>query len=90
VTVRDADGVAHAVDVQGTSLYEAAAAALDVFRTQDWAASALTPAAVLHVEVRLPAVVHDVPVKAVERWLRSPSTSPRDALVKRGSGRTRG
>jgi hypothetical protein len=39
---------------------------------------------VLRVEVQAPSVVHDVPLKAVEAWMRSPATSPRDFLVKRG------
>lgn len=83
VTVRDTDGIAHTVDVQAGSLYEAAGTALTLFREQGWAASALTPASVLQVEVQTPPVVHAVPIKAVERWLRSPSSSPRDELAKR-------
>jgi hypothetical protein len=87
VSLRDPEGVVHSVEVQADSLYEAAAAAMAAFREQGWAAQALTPAAKLRVEVMPPAVVHEVPVAAVERWLRSGSTSPRDALIKKVSGR---
>jgi hypothetical protein len=89
VTITDVDGVAHHADVQGTSLFEAAAAAVTAFREQGWAAGALTANAVLRVEVRLPPVVHDVPLKAVEQWLSSPSDSPRDQLIKRQAGKPR-
>ena len=89
MTVSDAEGVLHHVDVQGSTLFEAAAAAVAAFRQQGWAGAALTPGAVLRVEVQLPNVVHDVPLKAVERWLGSPSSSPRDQLLKRELGRPR-
>ena len=89
VTLKDVDGVAHHVDVQGSTLFEAAAAAVALFKEQGWASRALTPNAILRVEVRLPSVVHDVPLKTVEQWLRSPTHSPRDQLVKRQLGRPR-
>ena len=89
VTLRDIDGVAHQVEVQGHTLFEAAAAAVGVFRQHQWAEAALTANAILRVEVCMPAVVHDVPLKAVERWLGSPTSSPKDRLVKRDLGRTR-
>jgi hypothetical protein len=74
------------VTVQGASLYEAAAAAIAAFRTEAWAADALTPNAVLNVEVLAPPVLHAVPLKAVERWLRSPNASPREMAIKRRAG----
>ena len=46
MTVRDAEGVLHHVDVQGSTLFEAAAAAVAAFRQQGWAGAALTPGAV--------------------------------------------
>lgn len=83
VSLRDADGIVHSVEVQVETLFEAAAAAVAIFRQQGWAAAALTATAKLRIEVPLPTVVHDVPVAAVERWLRSPSVSPREALKKK-------
>ncbi|MEP6592774.1 MAG: hypothetical protein ABJC51_03735 [Acidobacteriota bacterium] len=83
MTVKELDGAAHTVTVQGATLYEAAAAALAAFRSEAWAANALTPNAVLNVEVQAPAVLHTVPLRAVERWLQAPSTSPKDQAVKR-------
>jgi hypothetical protein len=91
VSLRDTEGVTHAVQVQATSLFEAAARGVAAFREQGWAAQALTDTAVLRIEVHVPPVVHDVPLKAVERWLRSPSASPKDASVKidAAAGRSR-
>jgi hypothetical protein len=71
------------VEVQAETLFEAAAAALAIFRGEPWAAAAITPAAVLRIEVRVPAVVHTVPLAALERWRRSPSPSPKELLAKR-------
>jgi hypothetical protein len=83
VTATDLDGVSHHVDVQASTLFEAAAAAVAAFRQQGWAAAALTPNATLRVEVQLPPIVHDVPLKSIERWLRTPSVSPKEEMAKR-------
>jgi hypothetical protein len=85
VSLRDVEGVVHTVQVQGETLFEVAARAMAAFREEGWAADALTPSAILRVEVYLPTVVHEVPLKAVERWLRSPS-SPKEMTIKRNIG----
>jgi hypothetical protein len=82
VSVVDAEGVAHSVEVQAGTVLEAAAAGLAAFRAEGWAAAALTPASVLRVKVPAPAVIHEVSLKALERWAGSPSTSPRAHLAK--------
>ncbi len=87
ISTRDVDGVLHSVDVQAETLFEAAAAALTLFKQHSWASAALTARATLRIEVTLPTLVHDVPLAAVERWLRSPSGSPKEALLKRDSRR---
>ena len=68
------------MQVQASSLFEAAAQAVAAFREQGWAAEALKPNATLRVEVHVPPVVHDVPLKAVKQWRRSPSASPKRRL----------
>jgi hypothetical protein len=83
VSLCDVENVTHSVDVQAATLFEAAAAAVSVFRAQPWAAGALTAVAVLRIQVHSPAVVHTVPLAALERWRRSPSPSPRELLSKR-------
>jgi hypothetical protein len=82
VSVRGVDGATHVVEVAGGSLFEAAASAVERFRAEGWV-DALTPNAVLEVEVLLPPVTHRVPLKAIERWATSPSISPKDEITKR-------
>jgi hypothetical protein len=48
-------------------------------------ADALTPNAILHIEVQMPAIVHTVPLSAVERWMHTPNTSPKEEIAKRES-----
>ena len=87
VTAKDLDGLLHHVEVQASTLFEAAAAAIAAFRQEGWAADALTPSATLRVEVQLPSIVHEVSLKAVERWVRTPSTSPKEEIAKRAAAR---
>jgi hypothetical protein len=83
VSVVDGDGVRHSVTVSASSLFEAAAAAVGAFRREAWAVAALTANAVLRVEVQPPPVVHDVPLKAVERWANGSAVTPSEQIAKR-------
>ena len=42
-------------------------------------AAALTPRVTFRFELQLPPIIHSVPLKAVKRWIASPSASPRKA-----------
>jgi hypothetical protein len=90
VSIRDAEGSTHSVTVHASTLFEAAAAAVAAFRQEEWAADALTPAAVLRVEVQVPSVVHEIRLKSVERWARSANASPQERLAKDRSGLGKG
>ena len=79
MSVRDAEGITHIVRVEAETLFEAAALGIAAFREQGWAAGALTPNAVLRIEVHLPTVVHEVPLKSVERWAASSEHQPEGA-----------
>ena len=83
VTLKDLDGIAHRVEVQASTLFEAEATTVAVFRHQGWAVDAITSNAMLHIEEQLPSNSHDVPLKAIERWLRKPNVSPKDEVAKR-------
>jgi hypothetical protein len=87
VSLKALDGTTHSITVSAATLFEAAAAAVAAFRQEQWAADSLTPNATLRVEVHLPPVVHEVPFKALERWMKTPSTSPREEMVKRVAGK---
>ncbi len=82
VSVRDIDGVVHSVEVQGATLFEAAAQAVSAFEREPWAAAALTAGATLDVEVAMPPVRHRVPLAALRKWIESPTTSPREKTIK--------
>jgi len=82
VSVTHAEGVSHVVEVHGASVFEVAATALAQFRGGAWI-EALPPSGVLQVEVQRPAVVHQVPLTAVHRWIEGPSVSPKQELLKR-------
>lgn len=87
VSVRGLDGATHTVEVTAATLFEAAAAAVASFKTEKWAADALTPSATLRVEVRIPPIVHEVPLRSLERWLKASSPSPREEVLKRAAGK---
>jgi hypothetical protein len=87
VSVTDLQGVTHSTEVQASSLFEAAAGAIAAFKLEGWAAEALKPNTILRVEIRLPSVIHDVPLRAVEQWLQSTSASPKEEIVKRRFGK---
>ena len=86
VTVKDIEGVVHAVDVTAETLNEAVGQAVALFRRDEWA-SALPEAGEVHVEVRQPPVEHSINLKDFWRWLDASSKSPRDLMLK---GRVRG
>ena len=81
VSVRGVDGITHAVEAESTSLFEVAAQAVALLREEGWT-DALTPNAILHVEVQLPPIIHQVPLKAVEKWASAPRATPKEALAK--------
>jgi hypothetical protein len=78
VSYRDLEGVTHTVEVSASSLYEAAVLALKAFEQTGWADH---PVGVMEVEVRSPAVKHQIPVVRVTNWLRS-AGMPRDVALK--------
>jgi hypothetical protein len=79
VSFTDAEGLRHSVDVQASSLYEAVALAISVFREHD---CALGPASQLEVEARSPGVKHSVSIGKVRDWLETSAKSPSDRLLK--------
>jgi hypothetical protein len=87
VSLKSVDGTTHAIRVKAPTLFEAAAAAVAAFRQEQWAAEALTPNATLRVEVEMPPIVHEVSLRTLERWMQSPSASPREEMGKRQMGK---
>lgn len=86
----DEQHVGSIVQVQAERLFEAAAYAVATFREHGWAADALTSDRFSASRSTPPTVVHEEPLRAVERWLGSPSGSPKEAAVKINAASERG
>jgi hypothetical protein len=76
VSVTDANGSRHSVEVLAESLYEAAALGLKVLR----AADTLGPMTRLQLHLRTPTVMHEVTIQQLQRWLDAAPVSPREAV----------
>jgi len=68
--------IRHSVTVTASTLFEAAAEAVAAFKQASWTATAITPNAVLRVEVQPAPIIHEVPIKgggAMDQRSRSES-----------------
>src|ERR1700730_7253074 len=81
VSVTDASGSRHSVEVLAESLYEAAALGLKLLRDADWV-DTLGPMTRLQLQVRAPAVMHEVTIQQLQRWLDGAPISPHEAVRK--------
>jgi len=79
VTFSGERGVLHSVDVTAESLYEAAALALSIFRTSEWA-DQIGPGTELSVTVKNPETTHRVTVDQLRRWCEGVAVSPNEVL----------
>ncbi len=77
----DSLGIKHSAEVTAESLFEAAVLGLNVLRSSDL----IEPpgrATILEIEVRNPAVRHQVSLVHVAKWLNGPAASPRESMKK--------
>jgi hypothetical protein len=74
-------GIAHSVEVQAETLYEAAALGLSLLKKDGWI-DGLGPATRLEITVREPATSHVLTVQQLQRWLDGIADSPADVLRK--------
>ena len=81
VTFRSPTGVAHSVDVEAETLYEAAAIGLSRMKADGWV-EGLGPATRLEIHVRQPATMHVLSVQQLQRWVHGTTKSPADTLRK--------
>src|SRR5581483_4824810 len=79
VTFSGERGVLHSVEVTAESLFEAAALALSIFRTSEWA-DQIGPGAELHVTVKHPETTHRVTLGQIRRWCDGVAVSPNEVL----------
>src|SRR5437899_4532119 len=78
VSFVDSDGMRHAVEVQASSLYEAAVLGVSALRKHNCEPSEFSD---LEVEMRS-SIVHTVTLKKIREWLTGGARSPKEALTK--------
>jgi hypothetical protein len=81
VSVSGVRGSRHSVEVLADTLYEAAALGLKLLRDDGWVDQP-GPATRLQIEVKAPAVRHEVTVQQIQRWLEGASISPNEMVRK--------
>lgn len=81
MSFKSPSGIAHSVEVQAESLYEAAALGLGMLKKDGWI-EGLGPATRLEIAVREPATTHVITVQQLQRWLDGTTSSPADVLRK--------
>jgi hypothetical protein len=81
VSFKSPTGIAHSVEVQAETLYEAAALGLGLLKKDGWI-EGLGPATTLEISVREPATSHILTVQQLQRWLNGIADSPADVLRK--------
>jgi hypothetical protein len=81
VSFKAATGIAHSVDVEAESLYEAAAIGLARLKSDGWI-EGLGPGSMLEISVREPATHHSMSVERLNRWINGTTPSPAETLKK--------
>ena len=82
VTITDDDGIRHSVTVVGSSLYEAAAAAVKQFQETPWLQAGMRSATRIEVEVLAPAERHTLTLQQLLAWAKRPPRSPQETIAK--------
>ena len=82
VSFTDSDGIAHAVEVEAGSLYEAVGLAIDRFRRCEHVKYEPSASHEFTVEPREPGSEHRLTRKVFDEWLRRPPRSPADVALK--------
>jgi hypothetical protein len=81
VTITDARGVRHTVEVVAESVFDAAARGLAALASHEWT-DGTGPASRVEVQAVAPVVTHTVTVRQLARWAESSATSPEERLRK--------
>ncbi len=82
VSCRDMADIEHSVEVTASSLFEAVAHALRIFRENEWVDELGHGRTLLVVRIKQPEVEHQVLIKDFEQWLNSHPKSPADMSLK--------
>ena len=82
VSCIDLRGIEHTVEVSASSLYEAVAQALRIFRDNEWIEGIGIGQTAILVKVKHPETEHTVRVQDFERWLEAAPRSPIESFEK--------
>jgi len=85
VSFTDSEGIKHSVEVTASTLYEAAALAINVFLRRGFTSNAPGPAMRLTVGVKTRATSHEVQCSKIEAWVQS-AGKPNEQAMKGGCG----
>jgi hypothetical protein len=78
VSFLDVSGIRHQVEVEATTMYEAAALAVKAFREHDCEPGQLSQ---LEIEIRT-SVTHTLTVKKLREWLNGGAKTPKEVVMK--------
>jgi hypothetical protein len=78
VSYLDVSGIRHQVEVEASSLYEAAALAVKAFRDHDCEPGQLCQ---LEIEIRT-SITHTLTVRKLRDWLNGGAKTPKELVVK--------
>ena len=82
VSCFDLKEVKHTVEVSASSVYEAVAQALRIFRDNEWVEDLGRGQTRISVKVKSPEIEHTVRVQDFERWLEASPRSPAEMILK--------
>jgi hypothetical protein len=81
VTFLGSDGIRREVEVEASSVYDAAVMALQTLKKDTWV-GAIAPGTKLQVEVKAPSVLHEVTLHQLRKWAESSAITPEDKVRK--------
>jgi|SRR5579863_2180425 hypothetical protein len=82
VSLKDTDGIGHAVEVEADSMYEAAVLALKALKRDTWI-HVIGPGTRITVQIHEPPVEHFMMYAQLTRWLDGGARSPSEAIRKK-------
>ncbi len=88
VSFHSPTGIRHAVDLEASTLYEAAALGLARLKKDGWI-EGLGPSTKLQILVREPATRHEISVDRLKRWAHGVTVSPVETLQGEGAPSSR-
>ena len=82
VSCVDLRGIEHAIELSASSLYEAVAQALRIFRDNEWVEGVGRGQTPICIKAKHPEIEHIVRVQDFERWLQTAARSQAEMVLK--------